>query len=61
LIGVEAGRLLGDQRHRWDPAAKRSGSSDAPGKAPSRNGNQPYAMMMILFYSTKTDSATKPL
>jgi len=23
LIGVEDGRLLGDQRHRWDPAAKR--------------------------------------
>ncbi|MGA3676531.1 hypothetical protein ACPCXF_15725 [Lysinibacillus agricola] len=41
-----------------DPAAKRSGSSDAPrklcsvrkrsdsNKAPSRNGNQPHAMVM---------------
>ncbi|MGA3676590.1 hypothetical protein ACPCXF_16025 [Lysinibacillus agricola] len=25
-----------------DPGAQRSGSSDAPRKAPSRNGNQPY-------------------
>ncbi|MGY3190101.1 hypothetical protein [Lysinibacillus sp. TE18511] len=27
-----------------DPAAKRSGSSDAHRKAPSRNGNQPHVM-----------------
>ncbi|MGE7942188.1 hypothetical protein ACQKNB_08880 [Lysinibacillus xylanilyticus] len=27
-----------------DPAAKRSGSSDAPRKAPSRNGNQPLVV-----------------
>ncbi|MGY3188214.1 hypothetical protein [Lysinibacillus sp. TE18511] len=28
-----------------DPAAKRSGSSDAPRKAPSRNGNQPLVLL----------------
>jgi len=45
LIGVEAGRLLGNQCHRWDPAAQRSGSSDAPRKAPSRNRNHPYTLI----------------
>ncbi|MGY3186706.1 hypothetical protein [Lysinibacillus sp. TE18511] len=46
-----------------DPAAKRSGSSDAPrklcsvrkrsgsNKAPSRNGNQPHAMVISLYTS----------
>jgi len=38
VIGVEAGRLLGDQRHRWDPGA--SNASEAahrtpPGKRPA--------------------------
>ncbi|MFB7156518.1 hypothetical protein [Lysinibacillus sp. NPDC056232] len=49
-----------------DPAAKRSGSSDAPkklcsvrkrsdsnNKAPSRNGNQPY-VMIISYYRNFT-------
>jgi len=48
LIGVETGRLLWDQRHRWDPTAQRSGSSDAPRKAPSRNGNQSLALQKSL-------------
>ncbi|MGY3186035.1 hypothetical protein [Lysinibacillus sp. TE18511] len=33
-----------------DPGAKRSGSSDTPRKAHSRNGNQPYVMEMSLKY-----------
>jgi len=32
LIGVETGRLLGDQRHRWDPGA--SNASEAAHRTP---------------------------
>ncbi|PJO42661.1 hypothetical protein CWD94_16040 [Lysinibacillus xylanilyticus] len=31
-----------------DPAAKRSGSADAPRKALRRNENQPHVLVMIL-------------
>jgi len=49
LTFVPTGRLLGDQRHRWDPAAKRMFSArkrSGSYKAPSRSGNQSCAVVI---------------